>query len=89
EQNLELARRANALGGAASTAKVAAQTQLESDRTQLPGLRSQLGAARHALALLVGRAPADWTAPEFDLAEFDLDAAVPVSLPSQLVRKRP
>ena len=29
----------------------------------------QLDAARHQLALLVGKSPAEWTAPDFDLAE--------------------
>jgi outer membrane protein TolC len=62
---------------------------LEQDRALLPPLRGQLAAARHALALLVGHAPADWTAPNFTLAELNLAAPVPVALPSALVRKRP
>lgn len=89
EANIDLVRRANALGGSTSTAKVAAQSQLEQDRALLPPLRGQLAAARHALAVLVGHAPADWTAPDFKLTEIALTSAVPLALPSELVRKRP
>lgn len=89
EANIELVRKANALGGSTSTARVAAQSQLEQDRTLLPPLHAQLAAARHALAVLVGHAPADWTAPDFRLADLNLSAPTPVALPSQLVRRRP
>lgn len=89
EANLDLVRKANALGGSTRTAKVAAQTQLEADRALLPPLRGQLSAARHALAVLVGKAPGDWAAPEFKLADMGLSTAIPVTLPSELVRRRP
>lgn len=89
QANIDLVHRANALGGSTSTAKVAAQTQLEQDRALLPPLRRELDAARHALAVLVGHAPADWTAPDFKLTDLSLTSSVPVALPSQLVRKRP
>ncbi|MBO9709548.1 MAG: efflux transporter outer membrane subunit [Caulobacter sp.] len=89
EANIGLVRRANALGGSTATAKVSAQSQLEADRALLPPLEGQLAAARHALALLVGKAPADWTAPDFTLTELNLQGSAPVALPSTLVRKRP
>jgi NodT family efflux transporter outer membrane factor (OMF) lipoprotein len=41
------------------------------------------------MALLAGKSPAEWTAPDFDLAKLNGSAAVPVSLPSALVRRRP
>jgi NodT family efflux transporter outer membrane factor (OMF) lipoprotein len=59
------------------------------DEAMLPPLRQQLAQARHALAQLVGQAPADWTAPDFDLQGFTAPTTVPVSLPSSLVRHRP
>jgi len=89
QANIDLVRKANALGGSTATARVSAQSQLEQDRALLPPLEGQLAAARHALALLVGHAPADWTAPDFTLSELNLAAPVPVALPSTLVRKRP
>jgi NodT family efflux transporter outer membrane factor (OMF) lipoprotein len=68
---------------------LSAESQLATDRTLLPPLRQQLSQARHALALLVGRAPADWSAPEFDLTEFGLPDELPLSVASELVRQRP
>lgn len=89
EANIELVHKANALGGSTSLAKVSAASQLEEDRALLPALQGELAAARHALAVLVGKAPADWTAPAFDLRSMALSAPVPVALPSRLVRQRP
>ncbi|MDB5405854.1 MAG: efflux transporter outer rane subunit, partial [Rhodospirillales bacterium] len=66
-----------------------AESQLATDRTLLPPLHQQLSAARHALAVLVGQAPSDWTPPDFDLEDFSLPEALPVSLPSALVHQRP
>src|SRR6185437_1514860 len=34
-------------------------------------------------------APADWTAPDFDLSRLTLPARIPAQLPSKLVRPRP
>lgn len=89
QANIDLIHKANALGGSTSLAKVSAASQLEEDRGRLPALQGELAAARHALAVLVGKAPADWSAPAFALATLNLSAPVPVALPSQLVRKRP
>ena len=88
-QNIELARKAFQAGGAPEGRRVSAQTQLATDEAYLPPLQQQLSVARHALALLVGKAPADWTAPDFDLADLKAPAVIPVGLPSELVRRRP
>jgi NodT family efflux transporter outer membrane factor (OMF) lipoprotein len=45
--------------------------------------------ARHALSILTGKAPAEWSPPEFALADFTLPSELPVSLPSELVHRRP
>jgi NodT family efflux transporter outer membrane factor (OMF) lipoprotein len=66
-----------------------ATSQLAADRTLLPPLHQQLSQARHALAVLAGKAPADWTPPNFELADLTLPTDLPVSLPSALVRQRP
>jgi len=55
----------------------------------LPALRQQLAAARDALVVLTGRAPASWSPPEFALGEFKLPGELPLSLPSALARQRP
>lgn len=85
----EMVRRAKDAGGEAPAAVNSAHAQLAEDQALLPPIRRQYEAARHQLALLVGRAPAEWSAPDFDLAAFKAPAEVPVALPSALVRKRP
>jgi NodT family efflux transporter outer membrane factor (OMF) lipoprotein len=66
-----------------------ARSQLATDRTQLPPLRQALSQTRHALTVLIGKAPAEWLPPEFDLDEFTLPEELPLSVPSGLVRQRP
>lgn len=88
-QVLEMVRKAERAGGEAPSAIVTSEAQLAEDEALLPPLKRELDAARHQLALFVGKAPAAWTAPEFDLDRLTQPAAVPVSLPSALVRSRP
>src|SRR6185437_6416785 len=89
EQNLNLVKR-ELQGGMATQIEVeSAQSQLENDRTLLPPLRQQLSASRNALSLLVGKSPANWTPPDFDLDRIALPTDIPVRLPAELVRRRP
>ena len=89
QKNLDLTQRMFEVGAAARTDVLTAESQLASDQTTLPSLRQQLSVARHALAILVGQPPVDWQVPDFELDTFTLPAAVPLSLPSELVRQRP
>ena len=66
-----------------------ARSQLAADRALLPPLQHQQSVARHALALLVGKSPSQWTPPAFTLDSLTLPAHVPVTLPSKLVHQRP
>ena len=86
---IDVVHAAEGAGGEAPSATVSVRSQLAQDEAVLPPLRQQLAQARHSLAQLVGEAPADWTAPDFDLDDFTAPAQVPVSLPSTLVRRRP
>src|ERR1700761_8819640 len=88
-QNLDFVRKAEAAGGAAPAALVSARAQMVQDQAKLPDLNQELAEARHQLAMLVGHAPGDWTAPDFDLAALTLPTQIPVELPSELVRRRP
>lgn len=88
-RNIELVQKAHAAGGVAESARVNASAQIASDSALLPPLQQQLSLARHSLAVLVGKAPAEWSPPDFDLAALPLPADIPVSLPSELVRQRP
>lgn len=89
KRNVDLVREALNAGSATRTQLLSARSQLESDRTLLPPLRQQQSTARHALAILVGRAPANYAPPDFQLANFTLPRKLAVSLPSELVHKRP
>lgn len=89
DRMLEMVRQAQRAGGAAESATSGGEAQRAQDLALLPPLHRQLSEARHQMALLVGRAPADWSAPDFDLADFSLPATVPVDLPSTVVERRP
>jgi NodT family efflux transporter outer membrane factor (OMF) lipoprotein len=88
-QSLALVQRERQAGSVPDSDVVTAETQLATDETLLPGLDQQLSVARHALAVLVGRAPGDWSPPDFDLAALTLPGQLPLSLPSELVHQRP
>jgi NodT family efflux transporter outer membrane factor (OMF) lipoprotein len=88
-QNLDLVRTQRQAGAVPDTDVVSAQSQLAVDETLLPAPQQQLDVARHALAVLLGRAPGDWSPPDFDLGKLTLPGQLPVSLPSELVRRRP
>jgi NodT family efflux transporter outer membrane factor (OMF) lipoprotein len=88
-QNVELVRKQRLTGTVPDSDVIVAESQLASDETLQPGLEQQLSVAQHALAVLIGRAPGNWSPPNFDLAVFTLPHHLPVSIPSQLVHQRP
>ncbi|MBE3605117.1 efflux transporter outer membrane subunit [bacterium] len=89
EKNLALVEEKFQVGRVPSTDVLLAESQLTNDRALLPPLSQQLAAAEDALAVLVGKFPADWRQPDFELADFSLPAELPVSVPSSLVHQRP
>jgi NodT family efflux transporter outer membrane factor (OMF) lipoprotein len=86
---IDMVRQAHAAGGQPRSAIVGGVSQLAQDQALAPPLQRELDAARHQMALLVGKSPAEWTAPDFDMATLAAMNNVPVSLPSELVRRRP
>jgi NodT family efflux transporter outer membrane factor (OMF) lipoprotein len=89
QKNLSLVQAAFEAGSVSRVDVLSAQSQLANDQTLLPPLRQQLSVARHALSVLVGQAPADGSPPDFELADLQLPAALPLSLPSELAHRRP
>jgi NodT family efflux transporter outer membrane factor (OMF) lipoprotein len=97
EHDLDLVRQKYEAGKVAQSDILTAESQLANDRTLLPPLRQQLSMARHALSVLVGQFPDEWTPtntptwspPDFELTEFKLPEELPISVPSALVRQRP
>ena len=78
-----------ALGAVARQAVLAQQTQLAQTRAGVPALEKALAQTLQQLAVYAGRLPGDDGLPEFDLDSLELPQALPVSLPSALVRQRP
>ena len=75
-------------GGLAPKADVAqAKTQLESTRAQDIDTAAQRAAFEHAIAILIGKAPAEFSIPADPLKV--PPPAIPVGLPSELLERRP
>jgi NodT family efflux transporter outer membrane factor (OMF) lipoprotein len=89
EKNLKLVQASFEAGSGNRVDVLNAQSQRANDQTLLPGLRRELSSAEHALALLVGQAPATWSVPDFKLEQFALPASVPQTLPAELAHRRP
>jgi NodT family efflux transporter outer membrane factor (OMF) lipoprotein len=89
QQNVDMVRKEHLAGSVPDSDMIVAESQLAADETMLPGLDQQLSVANHALAVLVGHAPGNWSPPKFDLMALTLPGRPPVSLPSELVHRRP
>jgi NodT family efflux transporter outer membrane factor (OMF) lipoprotein len=88
-QNQKLVTVAFGAGSVSRLDVVSAESQLASDATLLPPLRQELGVARHALSIIMGQFPAEGAPTEFELSQVTLPRNLPVSLPSELVHRRP
>ncbi|MHB8166562.1 MAG: efflux transporter outer membrane subunit [Sulfuricella sp.] len=88
-ENQKLVHEAFDAGSVSRLDIVSADSQLAGDTALLPPLRQELSLAQHALAIVLGQAPADGALPEFDLAQMTLPRHLPVSLPSELAHRRP
>ncbi|MBX3715960.1 MAG: efflux transporter outer membrane subunit [Burkholderiales bacterium] len=77
------------LGQAAPEEVLGLQVQAAQTRAELPALLKQLRHAEHLLATLAGRTPDARGVPDFTLEEFSLPAELPVTVPSELLRRRP
>jgi NodT family efflux transporter outer membrane factor (OMF) lipoprotein len=65
------------------------RSQLEQLRATLPALTAQRHQVDHLLAVYTGKPPAAAAAPVFRLTDLKLPTDVPLTLPSELVRRRP
>jgi NodT family efflux transporter outer membrane factor (OMF) lipoprotein len=65
------------------------RSQLEQLRATLPMLAAQRREIDHLLAVYTGQAPAAAAIPRFHLSDLHLPTDVPLTLPSELVRRRP
>jgi NodT family efflux transporter outer membrane factor (OMF) lipoprotein len=67
----------------------AQQAQLAQARSLLPPLQKQLEQTRDLLRALVGKLPNEELEQTFELASLQLPQALPLSLPSRIIRQRP
>lgn len=88
-ENRKLVQVAFEAGSVSRVDVVSAESQLASDATLLPPLRQELAVARHALAVITGQLPAKSEPLDLELSQVTLPANLPVSLPSELVHRRP
>jgi NodT family efflux transporter outer membrane factor (OMF) lipoprotein len=89
EKTIELVRAARRVGVVSDIDVLQATSQRDQDRTLLPPLNQELDVAKDALAVLIGKAPSEWTAPNFALDQFVLPRELSLVVPSELVRSRP
>lgn len=89
EKILAITQKQYDLGAVSKTDVLNAQNQLEQQRLTLPSLQQNLTQNRNALAVLVGEFPSQKDLPVFTLDGLDLPHEIPVSLPSELVKRRP
>ncbi|MGZ5615498.1 MAG: efflux transporter outer membrane subunit [Methylobacter sp.] len=86
-KTLQITQNRYAVGVAAKSDVVQAQTQLESARAQAINLGVQRAALEHAIAVLIGKAPVELSLAPEPLAT--QPPPIPASLPSELLERRP
>ncbi|MEO6033020.1 MAG: efflux transporter outer membrane subunit [Burkholderiaceae bacterium] len=87
ERALKITQDRYAAAIAAKTDVLQAQTQLAGTRAELATLAIQRAQLEHAIAVLLGKAPADFSLP---VAAWNMAVpAIPAGLPSELLQRRP
>jgi len=86
---LDMVKKAHANGGASASDVATVETQLAEDKAAIAPYQVKVANARHALAVLLGKTPSQWDAPDFDFKNGEQPMNLPVALPSELVRSRP
>ena len=92
QKSLQLTQNQYAAGTVGRENVLLAQTQLKNTEAQAVDLRVQRAQLEHAMALLLGKAPADFSLPVADSVYANMAASVPVlppGLPSGLLERRP
>lgn len=86
-KTLEITRNRLAVGIAAKADVLQAQTQLDATRATAIDLDAQQATLEHAIALLLGKAPAEFSLPS--LPALVIPPAVLAGVPSELLERRP
>lgn len=86
-KTLEITKNRYAVGVAGKTDVVQAEAQLESARAQAVNLGVQRARLEHAIAVLIGKTPAELSLPATPVLAKPPE--IPLSLPSELLERRP
>lgn len=89
QESLAVLRRELKLGAVAEADVYAQDAALAQVQAALPPLKRQWQNTEDQLAVLLGRLPSQFTAPQIDLDGLSLPADLPLGIPSQLVERRP
>jgi multidrug efflux system outer membrane protein len=87
KESLELFQRRYDAGDVSELDLARAKTELAAAESQSLGIARQRAVAEHALAILLGKAPAEFSFPQQPLTR--LLVSVPAGLPSDLLERRP
>ena len=88
-RSLEIVQRLERLGGVPQLDVVTQQGELARTRATLPSLHERLDRTRNRLAVYLGQLPGEAALPEIRLADLKLPTELPMSVPSELARRRP
>jgi NodT family efflux transporter outer membrane factor (OMF) lipoprotein len=88
-EQLQIMQRRRALGGISEFALHDQQLLLARTQATLPILEKQRAQLTHQLAVYTGISPAEAMLPELALADLRLPVDLPLTLPAELVRRRP
>jgi NodT family efflux transporter outer membrane factor (OMF) lipoprotein len=89
KEQVKITKTQSTAGTVSYASVVSLQTQLAASEASLPPLRQNLSKTQHLLAALVGHIPGEWAPPRLALKDIILPRQLPVTLPSDLVRRRP
>lgn len=89
EKSLKLTQNQYAVGVVARADVVAAETQLKSAKAQAVDVGIQRAQIEHAIAVLLGKAPANFSIPVATTAFVAVPPAIPLGIPSELLERRP
>ncbi len=89
QQQLAIVEARRRAGGASESDVRSQRTQVAQTEASIPPLELQLDTINNQLAVLMGLSPAEARVPTLALAQLQLPADLPLSVPSELVRQRP
>lgn len=89
KDSLRIMRGQFELGAVSRTDLLTQESQVATTVATLPPLQQSLARNLHAMSVLLGELPSHDRIPEVDLNKLYLPSALPISIPSLLVRQRP